>query len=625
MAGLAIASVTLIGADGASDFRDLNHNGQLDPYENPRLAPEARAEDLLARMTLAEKAGEMMHGSLRNGEGESPTGYDMAYVKTMVADRHVDSLVTRLSVSPRELAAANNAVQRVAEATRLGIPVLISTDPRNHFEAVQGASVSVNGFSQWPETLGFAALDDPALVEHFGDIARREYRAVGIQMALSPQADLASEPRWSRINGTFGTDPAKVSELAGAYVRGFQHGSDGVASDGVATVVKHWVGYGAEPEGFDGHNYYGRFVTLDNASFALHVAAFKGAFAAHAVGVMPMYPILRGVTIDGQKPEGTGAGYSKLLLQKLLRHDMGYGGLIISDWAITNDCPEACRAPTAQQPQTVRAIATSWGVEDLTPEQRFAKGVEAGIDQFGGADDPAPLIAAVHDGLVPVSALDAAVRRVLLLKFRLGLFDDPYVDPAAAEHIVANPQAHALADATQRAAMVLLKKGPLLSSGNKVWLSGVDADAARAAGLIAVDDPRSADIALVRTATPHELLHPNHFFGSRQHEGRLDFRPGDTGYDAVMAATEAGLPVVLAVDMDRPAVLSALNDKVAGLLAVFGASDAALLDIVTGRATPKGRLPFDLPSSMAAVRAQNPALPNDGADPLYREGAGIVR
>ncbi|MFY7835457.1 MAG: glycoside hydrolase family 3 protein [Novosphingobium sp.] len=618
---------TALPAAAKAPFRDLNHNGKRDAYENPALALDKRVEDLMRRMTLEEKVALMLHGSLQ-AEGGRGIGMGKAYDKASAQEllaRGVNSFITRIGPDPRTFAQENNAIQKLAEATRLGIPATISTDPRNHFAVTAGASSETGGFSQWPETLGMAAIGDEALVERFGKLVAAEYRAVGIQMALSPQADLYTEPRWPRGVATFGADPATVSRLAGAYVRGFQGSAGGLVKSGVATIVKHWVGYGAEPEGFDGHNYYGRTAKLDNESFAQHVAAFDGSLAAKSAGVMPTYVIAEGVTIDGKPVPQVGAGFSKPMIEGLLRGTKKFGGIVISDWAITNTCPEQCMAPTAEKPQGF-AIAMPWGVEKLAEEDRYAMGANAGIDQFGGVDDPAPLLAAVKAGKVSASRVNEAARRVLRLKFDLGLFDNPYVDADAAARIVGSKATQAEADTAQRAAQVLLenKNGLLpLSVGKKVWLSGVSADAAKAAGLVVVDAPEQADVAIVRVATPHETLHPNHFFGSRQHEGRLDFRADDDATKTVNAAA-AKVPTIVAVDLDRPAVLTLLKDKASALYGLFGASDAVFLDLVTGKAKSKGKLPFELPSSAKAVEEQHPGRPDDSADPLYKRGDGIV-
>jgi len=365
---LGTRGVPIIQRDGLR-FKDLNRSGAVDSYEDWRLTPEARARDLVGRMTLEEKAGTMMHGTAR-GVGPMAmagvgTTYDTAANRALIDGAKVTSMITRLGGEPAALAAQNNALQEIAERTRLGIPVTVSTDPRHHFQYVLGASITEGQFSQWPETLGFAALGDTALMKRFGDVARQEYRAVGIHMALSPQADLATEPRWSRINGTFGEDADLAGRLVAAYVAGFQHGTRGVDSVGVQTVVKHWVGYGAAKEGFDSHNYYGRFATFPGANFEYHVRPFLPAFAANVAGVMPTYSILEGATWDGKPIEAVGAGFNHQLLTELLRGRYRFRGIVLTDWAVTNDCEDRCRggAPAGQRP-SFADLGMPWGVED---------------------------------------------------------------------------------------------------------------------------------------------------------------------------------------------------------------------------------------------------------------------
>ena len=625
--GLEGANKPLLTLDGLT-FRDLQQDGELAPYEDWRLSPEARADDLVARMTTAEKVGTLMHSTLPGTGGAmgQAASYDMEALRGLLADKHVTSFITRLSLPAAELAAQNNAVQEAAEATRLGIPVTISTDPRHHFQYVLGVSESSADMTQWPEVLGFAALGDEELVRQFGDIARQEYRAVGIHMTLSPQLDLATEPRWARITGTFGSDAERTSRMGAAYVAGFQGGADSLQEDGVLAVAKHWVGYGAQPEGFDGHNYYGRFARPGDA-IELHIEAFQGALAANAGGVMPAYPILQDTTILGQPAESVSPGYSALLLQDLLRGEMGFDGILLSDWAITRDCNERCMNPTGEAPQRREDIATSWGVQDLSVRRRYVAGLEAGLDQFGGTDDVEPLLLAVKEGDISEERLDQSVRRILMAKFRMGLFDDPYVDAAQASMLVGQHDNRALADRVQREAQVLLRNEgdvlPLLATRAKVWLEGISPEAARAAGFEPVEDMTEADFVLVRADAPGETLHPNHFFGRMYKEGRLDFRPGDPAYDA-LASAPAGTPRILAVFLDRPAVLTGIRQYADVILANFGASDAAIFDVLRGDAIARGRLPFELPSSMAEVAAQLPGTPDDTANPLYESGAGIV-
>ncbi len=616
---------------GGLTFRDLNRNGALEPYEDWRLTPDQRAADLVSRMTLDEKAGQMMHGTLPAigpmGVSGMGAGYDLNKIQSLVLDRHVATFITRLSGSATLLAEQNNAVQAVAAQSRLGVPATISTDPRHHFQFTAGASVSSGGFSQWPEATGLAAIGDPALTRRFGEIARQEYRAVGIHQALSPMADLATEPRWSRINGTFGEDPDLVGKMVKAYVQGFQGGETGMRPDGVSAVVKHWVGYGASAKGLDGHNSYGRYAIFPAGKLDLHVKPFLGAFEAGVVGVMPTYAILQDQTLDGQPLEAVGAGFSKPLLTDLLRGKHGFSGMVISDWAITNDCGETCRNgfPAGQAP-TFQGFSTAWGVEDLPKVDRYAKGVNAGLDQFGGVEDTAELVAAVKAGKVTEARVAQSALRVLKVKFEQGLFENPYVDPKVAETIVGSAAFVAEGRAAQSRSLVLLenKTGLLpLKAGRKVWLKGVSPDVAKAHGLTPVANLADADLAIIRVGAPFEILYPNYTFGSRQHDGDLSFKEGSADYEAIKTVS-VKVPTVVSVYLDRPAILTNVSDKAAAVIGDFGSSDNALLDALTGVAPPRGKLPFELPSSMAAVEAQAEDAPHDSAEPLYPIHFGLT-
>lgn len=619
----------VVSQDGLS-FRDLNRNGKLDPYEDWRLSAQARATDLVSRMTLDEKAGAMMHGTARATDGSVGIGsrYNLQANERFIAGSKVNSLITRLSSEAATLADQNNQLQEIAERTRLGIPLTISTDPRNHFQSVHGASVAANQFSQWPETLGFAAIGDASLLRHFGEMARQEYRAVGIHMTLSPQADLATEPRWSRINGTFGEDAELAGRMVAAYVEGFQGGAAGPQSDGVAAVVKHWVGYGAAKDGFDSHNYYGRYATFPGGAFEYHVKPFEGAFAAHVAGVMPTYSILENLVVDGRAVEQVGAGFNELLLTDLLRGRHGFDGLIVSDWKITEDCGDTCRNgfPAGTRP-TFEGLSTAWGVEHLSKIERFAKGVKAGLDQFGGSEEARYLVQAVADRQLSEERLDQSVRRIMQLKFQLGIFESPYVDPQRAVAVVGSPQIKAAALDAQRRSLVLLENRdgalPLRAGIRKVFLHGIDADAVRRRGFSVVTDAADADVALVRIQAPFQQPHPGFTFGSMQHEGDLDFKEGHPDYELIKTVS-ATTPTFVSIYLDRPAILTNIRDKVAALIADFGASDAALLDVLTGRGRAEGRLPFQLPASMTDVQAQAEDLARDLRQPLYAIGYGLT-
>jgi len=612
-------------------FRDLNRNGTLDRYEDWRLSVEARADDLLARMTLAEKAGTMVHASLPGLDGElggilNATQYDLDTIRGWVLERHITSAITFLATDAISLAEQNNTLQEIAEHGRLGIPLTISTNPRNHFQVQHGTSVRSVGFSLWPETTGFGAIGDADLVRRFAQIARSEYRATGLHMALSPMADLATEPRWGRINGTFGEDPHAVRALVEAYVEGFQGGRDGLTQDGVASVVKHWVGYGAAAEqGFDGHSPYGRYAAFPGGAFDQHIVPFEGAFQVNVAGVMPAYIIPRDLVHAGRAVEQVAAGFNPYLLTDLLRRRYGFDGVIVSDWGIMSDCPRECMEGV--EPGEPWVIGTPWGMEEASVLERYVRGVEAGLDQIGGSHEPKILLEAVERGLLSEARLNASVKRILRDKFRQGLFENPFVNPAQAEAVLGNPETHAEALAAQRRSVVLLKNErgvlPLAQGTRKVFVHGIDPEAVRAKGFVVASDVADAELAIVRLESPREMLHPRHLFGLFMHEGNLAFAPGQEGFDLVAGLAARGIPVLASVTMTRPAVLTELLPHVDGLFADFGVSHEALLEVMLGQAEPEGRLPFELASSMAAVIAQKPDVPHDSDNPLFPIGFGL--
>ena len=624
---------TQLKVDGYT-FKDMNRNGKIEPYEDWRLTAEARADDLLSRMSLDEKAGLMMHGTAPTVSDPSGIGlggaYDLAALQDLIVKQYVNTFITRMAGDTANMAAQYNKVQALSETSRHGIPVSISTDPRHHFQYTVGASAGTKGFSQWPETLGLAAIGDDALVRRFGDIARQEYLAVGITQALSPQADLATEPRWSRINGTFGEDADLAKRMVQHYIEGFQDGNTGLHDGSVVAVVKHWVGYGATKEGFDGHNYYGRYMTYPGNNFAYHVKPFEGAFMAKAASVMPTYALPDGnITIAGITLEQVAAGFSKTMLTDLLRGKYGFEGVILSDWGITSDCDANCRngTPPGVAPSFI-GFGTPWGVEDATKAERYVKAVTAGMDQFGGVTEAPYLTQAVQRGQLTEARINASARRILIQKFKQGLFEHPFVDAAKASTTVGKAEfVEAGLDAQRRSLVLLENKDkvlPLAASVKKVYLYGIDAAVAKQYGYTVVATPQEADVALLRVAAPYETLHPNYIFGSMQHEGRLDYVDGNADYEAIKNAAKYAPKTVVTVYLDRPAILGNVQDKASAILANFGVSDGALFDVLTGKAKPQGKLPFELPSSMAEVQMQKSDVPYDTAHPLYKFGDGLA-
>lgn len=618
-------SVPLLTVDGLN-FKDLDRNARLDPYEDWRLSALVRTQDLLLRMSLEDKAGVMMHGSAPTAGSQIGLGdrYDLAASRTMISNARVKAFTTRLAGDPRVLAEENNKLQQIAEEGPLGIPATISSDPRNVISALVGASVRAGRFSRWPDSTGLAAARDPDLTRHFADTARREYLAVGIRQALSPQVDLASEPRWSRFSGTFGENPLLSRNLARAYVEGMQNGGRGVNRDSVLAVVKHWVGYGAAKDGWDSHNYYGRYARFGGDSLKQHIIPFEGAFDAQVSAVMPTYSILEGASIDGKAVQQVAAGFNHFLLTDLLRGRYRFGGVVISDWLVTSDCDRYCREGDPEG-APLKLGGMPWGVGTLSPVDRFAKAVNAGVDQFGGVVDSALLVEAIRTGKVDPARIDQSVTRILIQKFEQGLFENPYVDPVEAERIVGSAPFQKMADDAQRRSLVLLRnKDALLplKKGLKVYSADISADALRNHGLVPVDAPGDADVAIVRVQSPWKNEHDRYFFGSRLHEGRLFFKPEDEDFRKIQAVQGAGA-VVVVMHLERPAILTNVLPLARGIIGSFGVDDGPLLDIVTGAARPTGKLPFELPSSQEAVLAQRPDIPGDSKDPLFPYGFGL--
>ena len=610
---LGTRTADIISVDGLQ-FRDLDGSGDLTPYEDWRLSSSDRAAALVARLDLAQKAGLLMHASL-TGQGT----YDLNSFNGFLQNGHITTYISRLGVGAVTLADEHNKLQQLAEAQPFGIPLLISTDPRSGFTVTEGQTVSNGDFTPFPDAIGMGAVNDPAITQQMGDIIREEYAAVGIREALSPQADIATEPRWTRINGTFGSVGEDAKGQVAAYVTGLQGGTEGIGPDSVATVVKHWVGYGAQENGYDSHYYYGRYATFPGGNFAEHVIPYEGAFASGAAGIMPTYSILKNLSIDGTPLEQVGAGHNEFLLQDLLRGQYGFDGVITSDWGIANDCPQECldRRPPASFVGPWGA-GMPWGVENLTLPERYASAINAGVDIIGGSDKPQNVVDAVNLGYLSDARVTEAAARVLEQKFDLGLFENPYVDPAVADEVVGSAASRAVGlDAQERSLTLLENEGEALplgaGAGRTVYLSGITAEAAVAAGFVPVTDPAAADIAIVRLTDPR----------GGDDLTDLDFTGQEADFQALATAHAAGALTIAVPQLSRPLILGNVLENSDAVLAAYGASDEAVLNVLTGAAEPQGTLPFELPSSMAEVEAQFADVPNDTANPLFAYRAGL--
>ena len=295
----------------------------------------------------------------------------------------------------------HNRIQKMAERTRLGIPVTISTDPRHAFSQNPLASLMAGSFSQFPEPTGLAATRDVDLVQQFGDIARQEYLAVGIRLALHPMADLATEPRWARVNGTFGEDADLSAEMTAAYIRGFQ--GETLGKDSVACMTKHFPGAGPQMDGEDAHFPYGREQVYPGNNFDYHLKPFEAAFKAGTAQIMPYYGMPVGTPL-----EEVGFGFNKDVITGLLRGKYGFEGVVCTDWGLLTPFKILGREVMP---------ARAWGVEHLSRLERAQKMLEAGVDQFGGEACPEVIVQLVREGKVSEERIDQSVRRLLRDKF----------------------------------------------------------------------------------------------------------------------------------------------------------------------------------------------------------------
>ncbi len=477
------SGVQILTVDGLK-FKDLNRNGKLDKYEDWRLPAKERAQDLASQLSIEEIAGLMLYsahqaipgasagfgaatygGKTLAESGARPSDISDQQRKFLVEDnlRHV--LITSVQ-SPRVAAEWNNNVQALCESIGHGIPANNSSDPRHGTTANTEYNAGAGGqISLWPGQLGLAATFDPALVQRFGDIASHEYRALGIATALSPQIDLATEPRWSRVNGTFGEDPDLATDMARAYCDGFQSSEDNGGGWGMYSVnamIKHWPGGGPEEGGRDGHFDYGKYAVYPGNNFEGLLRPFtEGAFklaggTGMAASVMPYYTISYGQ--NGGTGSNRGNSYNRYLITDLLRQKYGFDGVVCTDWMITADVSGVSKFE-----------GKCWGAENLSVEQRHYEILKAGVDQFGGNNDKEPVIMAYRmwkDEFGTQSArrrFEQSAVRLLVNIFRTGLFENPYLDPAESEKIVGKPEyMKAGYDAQLKSIVMLKNKGGIL-------------------------------------------------------------------------------------------------------------------------------------------------------------------
>ncbi len=623
-------SVQLITADGFQ-FKDLNKNGKLDKYEDWRLPNEARANDLLEKMSVEEKVGFMLISTTRlKNDGSAmgtnrskdsvssdfneedqvqntnmftrkplPTAMMMSAGTTKgVKEFHLRHFIFRANVSAKTTATWANNLQALCENDGHGIPAIIASNPRNHItkDASIGLSVGTTTFSTWPGELGLSAMHDLKLTREFADIARQEWAAVGLRKGYMYMADLSTEPRWQRIEGTFGENAEWAGKMIYEIVLGFQ--GTKLSNQSVALTTKHFPGGGAGVGGQDPHFDWGKFEHFPGKMFENNLIPFKAAIKAGTSAIMPYYSIPKDT-----KYEQIAYAYNKAVISDLLRDSLGFKGIINSD-----------TGPIEMMP---------WGAENLSIMERYKKTMEAGVNLYSGSADPTPLLQTVKTGMVDMKLVNNSVYRLLMEKFELGLFENPYVDVEAAEKLVGNKTFQARADVAMRKSIVLLRndKNVLpIKPKTKIYFetyfqrrgasspSNVYQSTSKNESVEFVKTPEEADmIVLWITPGAKSLFEGN---GAPLYIS-LSKNGVDVNYINTLTAKK---PTVLAVNYTNPWVIDEIyNEKskqnILGVLATFGTTTNAVLDVITGKFNPTGKMPFTTPISEDAAQKQLSDVP----------------
>lgn len=694
------SGIEILQVDGAA-FKDLNRNGELDPYEDWRLPVDERAENLASQMSVEQIAGLMLysaHQSIPAGEGGFRGGtYDGSPLSESDAEssdltdqqkqfleddnlRHV--LITTVE-SPAVAAQWNNNAQAFVEGLGLGIPMNTSSDPRHETAADAEFNEGAGGdISMWPGSLGLAATFNPDVTEEFARIASIEYRALGITTALSPQIDMATDPRWMRVSGTFGENSQLSADMARAYVDGFQSSSDeevitsGWGYESVNAMVKHWPGGGSGEGGRDAHYGFGKYAVYPGNNFDEMLIPFiEGAFnlegeTGMASAVMPYYTIS-----VGQSPEGDDVAnaYSDYIIQELLRDKYGFDGVVCTDWGVTGD----------HNVMDSFIDGKPWGVEDLTVAERHYRVIMSGGDQFGGNNEAGPVVEAYEIGVEEHgeefmrARFERSAVRLLKNIFRVGLFENPYLVPEESSEIVGNPDFMEEGFETQLNSIVMLKNSESVlpvedqltvyvpnrtrpQSSNFIGMPIPATDELPVSEEILnqyynlTDNPDEADFAIAFIESPNsgrgydsentkyvpislqyrpytatEARDPSLAGGdpleesdNRSYRGQTVETVNESDLDSVIETREAmgDKPVIVAINISNPMVFSEFEDLVDGIVVHFGVQDQALLDVISGAHEPTALLPLQIPADMATVENQAEDTPHDMETHIDTEG-----
>lgn len=586
---LAARVKPIIKVDGYC-FKDLNDNGELDPYEDWRRTPEERAEDLLGRMDATQMAAQMVHLTLVSKKDSWFSGNNVGFA--LVYEYVFDSAY--------DAAVRTNEIQELSESSELGIPVIFSMD-------TEAGAAFVKEGTFLPDEINQGAVNDPELVKRLNEVLREELMAIGVRMALSPDADLITDPRWGRNQECYSEDTGVVQRLIVAAVEGLQ-GGEGLTKDSVIATVKHFPGSGAQTNGVDGTP-----LTIQADSIELHLAGFKAAIDAGVAAVMPYgystVPYLGGDAVENY------ADQSAVVMTDLLRGELGFAGLIQTDWGLN-----------------------------------FSGAANAGADILGGAGVRSTRTVVDE---VPEERLTDACRRILIAKFELGLFENPYVDENAAASILGSEAHRAIATEAAARSFTMVKYENVQALGGKVIVAGELADNARAlnSGWTAkepIDVGGTSILAAFRNRLGDENVTyyadaasvPADLAGqtviavvgekSGTHEpswGTATLEFPQEQQELLQALKASGANVVSVVLMNRAYVLTPVVEMSDSVMLAYRPGLTCGADAVVaalyGETAITGHLPFQIPATMAQVLAQREDLPKDIADPLYEYGFGI--
>ena len=613
-------SKSVLEVDGYQ-FIDLNANGKLDVYEDWRQDAETRAADLVSQMTVREKIAQMQHPTyLPRADGKIAP-----YLKDYCSEYGIGMLLIRELNSVEAAATTMNTIQEYAEASRLGVPVLVSMDSVHGLSYVSGATVT-------PHNLALAATRDEALVTKLAEIARDEHLAVGVRMTLSPEADIASEPRWGRVMETFGEDPDLVTQMVTAQVVAFQNGKDGLNTGSIVACMKHFPGAGPQMEGKDTSPIISSEETLQ-----IHLKPYYAALEVNVASIMPYYSVPLALDMENS------AIGSKATLQDLLRDEMGFTGIIQTDWGMIWAIQEA--------------LGTMTG-EEVSDEEAILIGVtQSRVDGIGG--ESIRLIDLMEEytqeGKIDEAILTAAATRIVKVKFEMGMFENPYCDVDDAVSFVGNEENQKVNLQAAREAMTLLKndgalplnpdaKQTILVCGPRAfdtdslvggWSSAQDgmtiADAVAAyAGENTTVLTEKEDVEVIKElAQQADVIIVSIGEPSYQHDpvwGYDTLEIVQSQQEILEAAVASGKTVITVVTGGRPYILTWCDENTNAILEAYypGAKGGiAIAETLFGMNNPTGKTPMQFPRNMESVNAQEGDVSFDLENPLYDYGFGL--